>query len=203
MHVAAFAAENDTSKYTNRYRTTQKRIGRYGCAHTKLAGAELKFMHCQNLSAGMLSLAKHLRNVTVWLQTQVRAEAERKSAFWVPAKQEQRMPPRLDDHRTALSDLPPPTRNTMALDRELGSPTTTALEEDLPLPIGVDDSSPHALRTHAKSTFIIRASTGGPPGRRGDGLRGGGALLACWSSIPSSSPGLPPGRAAAGRVAAR
>ena len=133
-------------------------------------------MRCQNLSAGMLSLAKHLRNATVCVQTQLRAEAERKSAFCVPEKQEQRMPPRLDDHRTALSDLPPPTRNTMALDREMGSPTTVALEEDVPLPIGVDDGSPHALRTHADSTSINRASTGGPPGRRDDGLRGRGAL---------------------------
>jgi len=166
MHDAAFAAVKDTSEYTDRYKTTH--VGEDACRTgvAKSLGDDPRCIRCQNLAAGMPADDKHVLNAVVCLQTVLREEIERKSAFCVPAKHEQSRPPRQDDHKTALSLLPAPRRRRMARDLELGSPTKDTLTEDAFLPTGVDDGSPQARRTQDDRAAIKFSSAGGRRLRR-------------------------------------
>jgi len=184
MQVATLPAVNDTSEYTERYKTTQNRIGPYCCRHTKLAGAAPRCMRCQNLARGTPLRVEHALNAAVCLQTQLREEAERNNAFCVPEKQEQRMPLRWEDQMTAESALPLPTRSRIARDRDCGSPTMTALTVLARLPMGVDDGSPQARRTQALKASIMRESKGRAGARRDEAQRGTAPAADRASSAP-------------------
>jgi len=94
MQDATFAAVKDTTEYTDRYKTTH--VGEDACrtGTAKSAGDDERCFRCQNLAVWMPADDKHFLNAVVCLQTVLREEMERKSAFCVPAKHEQSRPPR-------------------------------------------------------------------------------------------------------------
>lgn len=145
IQVAKLAPVNDTSKYTDRKRTSHV-DGPGGCRRKKPLGAAPRCKRLKNVTTGMPAVDKQDRNAVVSLQTELREEMERKSAFCVPGKHKNNTPPRLETQRTAFSCLPVPSRRRMARERESGSPTRVALTTVFPLPTRVVDGSPQARR---------------------------------------------------------
>jgi len=163
-----------------------------------------KCMRFQNLLKGMLASAKHDRSAVVCLQVVLRDDADRNRAFCVPAKHEQRSPPRQDAQRMQLSLLPEPTRHKTARDRDCGSPTSMAVTGDVPLPTGIEDGSPHALRTHAPRASLAFASSTkrGPRRDRRNGVTVASAAVESIASTPPSISG-PSSAGAAGPIILR
>jgi len=110
------------------------------------------------------------------------------NAFWVPAKQLQRIPPRKEHHRMAASALPLQTCTNIARDREAGSATMTVLTVLAHLPMGVDDGNPQARLTHALNASIIRVSTAGAGARREEARRNAARAEDNGSSTPPQPP---------------
>jgi len=75
-------------------------------------------------------------------------DVEKNSAFCVPAKQEQRKPPRRHTHMIAASRLLVPVRKTMAREDDEGSPTTCAVTGRRRLRTDSEDGIPQARCTH-------------------------------------------------------
>jgi len=81
----------------------------------------------------------------------LREDADRKSAFCVPAKHEHSNPSRHDTHRMLTSRLVPPDLSTMARDRDVACPITRAVTGLPCLPMGRDDGRPQVRRMQATS----------------------------------------------------
>jgi len=108
-------------------------------------------MRDRNLLVGMLAAQRAAFTAAVWEHSELREEADRKSAFCVPAKQEHRRPPRRDTHMMETSFLPDPHRSTMARDDDVLSPTILAVTGTTRWRTTSDRGKPHARREHGMS----------------------------------------------------
>lgn len=142
---------NVTMEKTEWYSTDHAIVDPYSRGTAKSEQSARSRMRAQNASRVMPDDAKAFANDAVCWHLVLREEAERKSAFCVPVKHEHSNPSRQETQTMAVSRLVVPDRKTIARERDILSPMTTAVTGEGVFSRGRDVGRPHARFMQVRS----------------------------------------------------